>query len=293
MDNLPVFCDVDDFCKLFEPRWQQKLLTIAPRQRHRRSGLCLSEILTIIIGFHLSGYRTFKDYYLQEVVPHQRGDFPGLVSYNRFVELMPGSLVPLSIYLRTRFGKCSGISFIDSTKIAVCHNKRIWSHRVLQELAARGKTSVGWFYGFKLHLVTNDCGELLALKVTPGNIDDREPVPNLAKGLFGKLFGDRGYISQTLFAQLYAEGLQLITKLRRNMKERLLPLFDKLMLRKRAICETVIDQLKNISQIEHTRHRSVDNFFVNLVAGLVAYTFREKKPSLNLRSHPALSKVVL
>ena len=186
-----------------------------------------------------------------------------------------------------------GSAFIDSTKIAVCHNKRIWSHRVLQELAARGKTSVGWFYGFKLHLVTNDCGELLSIKVTPGNIDDREPVPNLAKGLFGKLFGDRGYISQALFTELYAEGVQLITKLRRNMKERLLPLFDKLLLRKRAICETVIDQLKNISQIEHTRHRSVDNFFVNLIAGLVAYTFREKKPSLNLRSHPALPKIVL
>lgn len=206
---------------------------------------------------------------------------------------MPGTLLPLCLYLRTRFGVCSGISFIDSTRIAVCHNRRIRSHRVLAELAARGKTSGDWFYGFKVHLVTNDCGELLAVKVTPGNIDDRVPVPGLVAGLFGKLFGDRGYISQPLFEQLYEEGLQLITKLRRNMKERLMPVFDKLLLRKRSICETVIDQLKNISQIEHTRHRSPFNFFVNLIAGLVAYTFREKKPSLNLRLPLALPQVVL
>lgn len=293
MDNLPVFCDVDDFCKVFEPLWQQKLLAVLPRQRQRHSGLCLSEVMTIIIGFHLSSYRHFKAYYQQEVARHQRADFPGLVSYNRFVELMPGALVPLCVYLRTRFGECSGISFIDSTKLAVCHNRRIWSHQVMAELAARGKTSVDWFYGFKVHLVTNDCGELLAVKITPGNTDDREPVPDLVADLFGKLFGDRGYISQPLFEQLYADGLQLITKLRKKMKERLMPIFDKLLLRKRSICETVIDQLKNISQIEHTRHRSVFNFFVNLLAGLVAYTFREKKPSLNLRLHRALPEVVL
>jgi hypothetical protein len=141
------------------------------------------------------------------------------------------------------------------------------------------KGSVDWFYGFKLHLVVNDCGELLAVKITPGNLDDRDPVPELARHLFGKLFGDRGYISASLFEQLWAEGVQLITKLRKNMKNRLLPLFDKLLLGKRAISETINDQLKNISQIEHTRHRSPFNFFVNLMAGLVAYTFREKKPS--------------
>jgi hypothetical protein len=253
MDNLPVFCDVDDFCKLFEPVWQTKLLPVQPRLRHRESGLCLSEVMTILIGFHCSGYRNFKAYYTEEVLPHQSADFPGLVSYSRFIDLVPGTLLPLCLYLRTRLGECSGISFIDSTKIAVCHNSRIWSHQVMAELAARGKTSVDWFYGFKVHLVTNDCGELLAVKITPGNTDDHAPVTDLVAGLFGKLFGDRGYISQPLFEQLYEDGLQLITKLRKNMKERLVPLFDKLLLRKRSICETVIDQLKNISQIEHTR----------------------------------------
>jgi hypothetical protein len=199
------------------------------------------------------------------------------------VELMPRAVVPLCAYLQTRLGQCSGISFIDSTSLKVCHNRRIHSHKVFEGCARRGKTSVDWFFGFKLHLVINDCGELLSLRLTPGNTDDRRPVPELVKELFGKLFGDKGYISQPLFETLYMDGLQLVTKLKTKMKNRLVSMFDRIMLRKRAIIESVMDQLKNISQIEHRRHRSVANCFVNLLAGLVAYTFREKKPALNIR----------
>jgi hypothetical protein len=112
-------------------------------------------------------------------------------------------------------------------------------HRVFAGLARRGKTSVGWFFGFKLHLVFNDRGELLNMQLTPGNIDDREPVPDLVQELFGKLFADKGYISQALGQRLRETcGLQLITQLKKNMKNRLLPLADKLLLRKRAIVET-------------------------------------------------------
>jgi hypothetical protein len=142
---------------------------------------------------------------------------------------------------------------------------------------------MGWFYGFKLHLVVNDIGELLALRLTFANVDDRVPVAELAKGLFGKLFGDKGYISQKLFELLFEDGLQLITRTNKKMKQKLLPLFDKLMLRKRNIIETVNDQLQNISQIEHSRHRSLVNFFVNIIAALISYTFRDKLPSLNIR----------
>jgi len=127
---------------------------------------------------------------------------------------------------------------------------------------------MGWFYGFKLHLIVNDQGELITFFLTPGNVDDRKPVPHMAKKLWGKLFGDKGYISQPLFDQLFEQGVQLITPIRKNMKNRLVPLIDKILLRKRAIIETINDQLKNISQVAHTRHRSVDNFLVNLVAGL-------------------------
>jgi len=281
MDILSIFCDIDDFCLLFEPCWQARLLDT--RQRHRASTLCLSEVMTIIVLFHSSGYRNFKTFYMQQVLKHMTGAFPRLVSYNRFVELMPSALVPLGAYLQSRKGDCSGISFIDSTSLKVCHNRRIHSHKVFAGCARRGKTSVDWFYGFKLHLVTNDCGELLSIRLTPGNVDDRRPVPRLVKGMFGKLFGDKGYVSQPLFETLYDEQVQLVTKLKSKMKNRLMLMFDKIMLRKRAIIESVNDQLKNISQIEHTRHRSVANFLVNLLAGLVAYTFREKKPSLNIR----------
>lgn len=281
MNILPIFCDIDDFCLLFEPLWRKQLLET--RQRDRASTLCLSEVMTILVLFHASSYRNFKAYYTEHVLKHLTWDFPRLVSYNRFVELMPSALVPLCAYLQSRKGACSGISFVDSTSLKVCHNRRIHSHQVFQGCARRGKTSVDWFFGFKLHLVTNDCGELLSLRLTPGNVDDRRPVPELVKGLFGKLFGDKGYISQALFETLYDDGLQLVTKLKKKMKNHLISMFDKIMLRKRAIIESVMDQLKNISQIEHSRHRSVTNFFVNLIAGLVAYTWRESKPSLNIR----------
>lgn len=195
---------------------------------------------------------------------------------------MPSVLVPLCPSLQQRKGRVTGIAFIDATSRVVCHNRRIHSHTVFKKRARRGKTSVGWFYGFNLHLGINDRGELLASQVTPGNVDDRTPVPSLTQGLTGKLFGDKGSISKALFEALLGEELQLITKLRKTMANRLMPLFDKLLLRKRARIETVNDPLKNISQIEHTRHRSVANFMVNLVAGLVAYTHLPKKPSLNL-----------
>lgn len=289
MDILPLFCDIDDFCLLFEPHWQSRLLDA--RQRHRASTLCLSEVMTIIVMFHASSYRNFKAYYTEQVMKHYAGSFPRLVSYGRFVELMPSALVPLCAYLQSRKGECSGISFVDSTSLKVCHNRRIHSHKVFEGCARRGKTSVDWFFGFKLHLVINDRGELLSLRLTPGNTDDRQPVPELVRGLFGKLFGDKGYISQTLFETLYDDGVQLVTKLKKKMKNRLVSIFDKIMLRKRAIIESVVDQLKNISQIEHSRHRSVVNCFVNLLAGLVAYTWREKKPSLNIRVKEQLQLV--
>jgi hypothetical protein len=211
--------------------------------------LTISEIMTILIAFHQSHYRDFKAYYLEQVLKYWPSEFPGLVSYNRFVEYIPSVLVPLIVYLRTCcVGRCSGIAFIDSTSLDVCLNQRVHSHKVFAGLAERGKTSTGWFFGFKLHLVVNDQGEVLQFCITPGNVDDRKPVPRLAKKLFGKLFGDKGYLSQKLAQDLYQLfNLQLITKLRANMKNQLLLWTDRMLLRKRAIIETIIDQLKNIS----------------------------------------------
>ena len=281
MSILELFCHVDDFCQWLVTCENAKPLGVT-RKRGPAPRLSLSEVMTILIHFHQSHYRDFKAYYTQQVCKHLRSEFPDLVSYTRFVELIPSALPAMCLYLRVRFGQRTGVAFIDSTPLSVCHNKRIGRHRVFAEVARRGKSSMGWFYGFKLHLIVNDQGELLAVQLTPGNTDDRKPVPQMTKNLWGKLVGDRGYLSQTLFEQLFARGLQLITPLRKNMRNQLVVLEDKLLTRKRFVIETIIDQLKNISQIEHTRHRSTTNFIVNLIAGLIAYTWQAKKPSLHL-----------
>ena len=135
---------------------------------------------------------------------------------------------------------------------------------------------------FLLHLIINDQGELLAFQITPGNIDERKPVPTLAKDLWGRLFGDKGYISQDLFQKLFDNNLKLVTPFKKNMNNKLVELWEKLMLRKRSLIETVNDQLQNISQLVHSQHRSVSNFMVNVIAGLIAYTWQDKKPSLKL-----------
>ncbi len=194
-----------------------------------------SEVMTIFISFHGSGFRTFKGFYTRLVLPHWRKAFPNVVSYNRFVELMPWCLMLLCCFLNTCKGEVTGISFIDSTPIEVCHPCRVRSHKVFKHIAGWGKNSMGWHYGFKLHLIINDRGELLAFKLTPGNVDDRKPVPAMAEGIFGKLFGDRGYISQDLFEKLYEQQLQLITRYKKNMKQKLVKLIDKILLRKRSL----------------------------------------------------------
>jgi hypothetical protein len=167
-----LFCSVDDFCQVFEPRWESQLLSHDLRVRKRNRTMCLSEIMTILIGFHQSCYRNFKTYYLEKVKTQWQTHFPRLVKYNRFVEWMSSTLIPLCAYLRSCFGKCTGISFMDATSLKVCHNRRINQHKVFKDIAARGKTSVDWFFGLKLHLVINDKGELLNFQVTPGNVDD-------------------------------------------------------------------------------------------------------------------------
>jgi hypothetical protein len=285
MSLLELFVNVDDFCQNFLPIWEKKLLTEGNKKRRRAGQRSLSEMMTIIIYFHQSQDRNFKAYYLEHVCQPLRAEFPHLVTYERFVVLRPSAFGPLSAYLKSLYGHCSGISFIDSTALGVCDNHRIHTHKVFEGVAERGKGSMGWFYGLKLHLVVNDCGEILACQITPGNLDDRKPVPVLCKRLFGKLSADRGYISQPLFEQLLETfHVQLITRLKQNMKNRLIPLIDKLLLRKRALIESVVDQLKNIAQIQPTRHPSPINAFINIIAGLIAYCHQPKKPSLNIIS---------
>jgi hypothetical protein len=282
MSLLELFCSVDDFWQTEGHAWLRKQVTDGQRRRLRATRLSPSEIMTIAIHFHQSHYRHFKASYTEYVQGSLAQEFPHLVSYQRFVELLPTILVPLTAYLKTQQGHCTGISFVDATALAVCKNPRIPRHRVFAGLAKRGKTSVGWFFGFKLHLVVNDQGEIVEWCLTAGNVHDSKQLPKLARRLFGKLFGDKGYLAQALVEQLLTSyGVHLVTRLRKNMANILMPLRDKLLLRKRAIIETINDQLKNQSQIEHSRHRSPVNFLVNLIAGLCAYCLQPKKPALH------------
>lgn len=293
IDLVKLFCNIHDFWMNFEHQWNQMLLAQGKRSPRRLPGLHSSEVMTIIILFHMSGFRNFKNFYKGYVLAHLNRDFPECPSYQRFIELKKSHVFPLYCYLISSMGNLTGISFVDSTSLEVCHPKRIGKHKVFRGLARRGKTSMGWFFGFKLHLIVNDMGELLAFSLTPGNVDDRKPVPELVEGrIMGLLFGDRGYISADLAAKLREYGVQLITRLRSNMQNKLMPLMDKILLRKRGIIETIIDQLKNISQIEHSRHRSPVNFIVNLLGGLIAYCHQPKKPSLNLSKNESKSLII-
>lgn len=241
MSLLELFCDIDDFWQRFEPQWRQGLLE-SRQQRQRQGRMSMSELMTLVVHFHQKRFRDFKTYYTEYVQVYLRREFPALVSYSRFVQWMPRILVALCAYLRHCYGTCTGLSFVDSSALVVCHNRRIHQHRVFAGIAMRGHTSVDWFFGFKLHLVINDRGEILNCCVTPGNVDDRRPVPKLAQRLFGKLFGDKGYLSRPLAHQLMEDyAVQLITKLRANMSPQLMDEFDQFCLRKRAILESVYD----------------------------------------------------
>uniref|UniRef100_UPI000289D018 IS982 family transposase n=1 Tax=Aquimarina agarilytica TaxID=1087449 RepID=UPI000289D018 len=246
-----------------------------------------SEIITISVLFHLGGFRTFKHFYIYYVQKHMKEEFPQTVSYGRFTELMQSNLMAMTLFLKSCcLGNCTGISFVDSTPIRVCKNKRIKRNKVFKGIANTGKSTMGWFYGFKLHIIINDKGEILTFTITQASEDDRTPLKQerFLDKIFGKLFADKGYIGKDLARLLFVDGIQLVTNIKNNMKNCLMTLSDKILLRKRSVIETVNDELKNICQIEHSRHRSFGNFLSNIISGLIAYSFLPKKPQIKFET---------
>ncbi len=238
--------------------------------------------MTLVVLFHPLRFRQVKRFYLDYVRRHLRAAFPPLPSYPRCVELLPRCAAPVAALCAALKGGCDGLSIVDATPLAVCDHRRIPRHRVFKHRAARGKTSRGWFYGFKLHTSINSKGELLCLKLTPGNVDDRKPLLNLGKGLCGYLFADKGDIAQGLTKALAERDIQVITTLRKHMKPAPRTAFEKALLRRRCLIETVFDAWKQLCQLDHTRHRAIGNFLVNLMAGIVAYCLADNKPTLKL-----------
>ena len=272
-------CVIDDFCKMYE-MWEQHRLIPLSGSRRRSGMMSLSELMTIMVLLHVSPCKNFKWFYLAYLPLKHGKDFPNRVSYTRFVALQSRLFLPLQLLLHSLRGEETGLYFMDATSLPVCHNKRIKRHRVFDGMAKRGRTTMGWFFGFKLHVAMNHKGQIMAVKITAGNTDDRDPVPDITKNLKGIIAADKGYISHTLFDELYMRGLKLLVGIRKNMKNHLMPIGEKLLLRKRFIIETLFDILKHETNLWHTRHRSPANAMVNLLAALIAYTAKTNKPAL-------------
>ena len=280
IDYDSLFCFVDDFCKGFENWYKKTLITSGIRKRNKPCKMILSEIITILIAFHQSGMSCFKYFYL-ELMRNHRNLFSYLVHYDRFTALIKLAFPALICMLKSLEGKVTEYMFIDATPMAVCYNLREKRHKVFKGLAKKGKTSTGWFFGFKLHFILNTFGEIVSMTITGGNVNDRSPVMDMVKGITGKLIGDKGYISKKLSAELFEQKVTLITKIKKNMKNILMDTTDKMMLMRRSFIETIFSSMKSLNTLIHSRHRSPINAFSHLFAGLINYQIRTDKPSLD------------
>ena len=276
-DFTELFCFTGGFIKNFK----SEILPInnCKSRPGPRCKLNKSEVMTIILGYPESGFDCFKNYYEQDILEKYNDDFE-LVSYKRFNSLMKEYLPYFALILNSLFVNCDGISLVDSTSIAVCKNYRINSHKVFQGFAARGKTTKGWFYGLKMHVINNLQGELVNASFSFGNKDDRKHFAGMTQGIWGKVFGDRGYISKKLFEELLPKNIHLITRLKKNMKNVLMPFTDKILSLKRILIESVFSRIKLLGKFEHSRHRSPINAFIHMIARLINYQLLDDKPSL-------------
>ena len=287
---VEVFCTIDDFTKEVADFYATHPLPaglepVSTRGRH--SSLSESEVLTILVGYHLSGFKCFEYYYQRLILGELKSYFPGAVSYTQFLFLARAALFHMFLlaHYRCYHSQRTGCYYIDSKKLPVCDNKRIHSHRVFDAVATTGKASTGWFYGLKLHLVINEKAELVNFLITPANVADnnRLVLLYLLQNLKGKCYGDKGYLTAML-EELLLKGLHLITKVRKNMKNMLLCFEDKIRLLKRGTIEAVNDILMSVCDIDHSRHRNPLNALVHTFAGLVAYSFLDHNSS---RFNPA------
>lgn len=279
---IELFIEIDDLLIAYTKYQAQEHPTMLSEKRPtRKPSLSASEVATIIVCYHLSGYRTFEYYYKEVILKQYKSYFPVGLSYSRFVQLIPRSLPCLVLWSIHSCAKSlyTGYYFIDSKKLQVCHLKREKSHKVFKDYAKKGKTSTGWFYGLKIHLVINHLGQIVAFSFTPGNVADNNQklLQQLVTNLKGYLIGDKGYYTK-LFETFYENGLHLILRPKKNMKAK--PVESQLVSlnKKRAVIESVNDILMTVCEIEHTRHRSPINGICQMIAAIIAYQGLENKP---------------
>ena len=279
---VSIFCDIDDFCKELDGYVENGLLEDKNKKPKRgpKPVLSVSEVATIMVLYQKSKFKNFKAFYTTFLATYWKHHFPKLPSYSRFIELIKYSIMPLTMYSTIKKGRKTGIYYIDGTCLPVCHLKRSKRHKVFDGISEFGKTSVGWFFGLKLHLVINNEGQLIAFKITKGNVNDVKAAYPLLSKLKGLAFGDKGYIGKKLSEELMEGALKLITRKRKNMKDtEPITALEKQLLNQRCIIETVFDHLKHHYQIWHTRHRSIINALCHLLAALAAYTIDPLKIS--------------
>jgi Transposase DDE domain len=282
---IEIFCDIDDFVIACE-KLAATTKVIGQPSLHavNKPSITYSEMLCIEIVYHLSGYKCFQYYYEDAVEKGALKDyFPNAPSYSRFIQLKPRIITLIVLYLQCcRLGSLCGLYYADSTSLSVCNNRRIHSHKVFKSQASRAKTSTGWFYGFKLFLVVNAFGEIVKVSFTTANVADNnlQQMLKIFNKLQGLVFADKGFINQNATQELLQKGLHLITGIRANMKNKLMLLSHKMLLKKRGMIESVNDILKTVCDLEHTRHRSPINALINVFAALCAYTFLQRLPSI-------------
>lgn len=280
LDPVELYVEIDDFSRKIYSELNQRGIGNGKRFEIYTPGLNLAEILTILILYHFSNHKCFKHYYLAKVYHNYKKYFPLLPSYNRFVERISEVSFLTALFLQYRLNKFPGNGFIDSTPLAVCTNKRTNSHQVFKCIASIGKSSKGWYYGLKLHVICDFYGNIVKCLVTTASEHDLKIAKELLDGMNGKIFADKGYIGKKEFIELLEQGLILVTSVRKNMKNRLLTLWDRILLKKRSLIESIFNIMKNVFEIEHSRHRSINNASVHILTVLVAYCLKPNKPQV-------------
>ena len=285
-----IYYEVDEFIKCESKTILFLLKHFGFYRKLHTCSLNLSEVMTVLIYYHLSDYRHFKAFYTKGIQGVFKSDFPTAPSYNRFVEMIPRALIPLCAFTAYRCtqAKKTGVLFIDSTALPVCFITRAHCHKVFKGFAAKGKTSTGWFFGLKLHIIVNNTGELVNFLITPGNVADNNTdlLFKMTKNIFGTFYGDAGYLMNSDKRLLLELGRLrvFIVKPRKKAKNKEEPMLykDALWLKKRPLIESVFDIQKEHLDLSVYRQRSPVNGLVTVYATLAAYTFYPDKPSASI-----------